>query len=131
MLADTRMTFGHETNETLRSLLDGRTQLDGSPNDHDDVTPSTEPDAMLDKDESKSEAGKFSSGGFKSSFKPIAPIGQSDDLPGEEDVDGEPMDMEEEDVDGEPMEDLDGEPLEEEGDLDGEPIEEDLDGEPM
>lgn len=129
---DRWMTFGHETNETLRSLLDGRTQLDRSPNDEDDVTPSAAPEAGSQKGESQPEAGRFTSGGFKSSFKPIAPAGGSDSPAAEDDVDGDAMEMDEDDVDGEPMEDLDGEPLAEEVDLDGEPIgDDDLDGEPM
>lgn len=75
----------------------------------------------------------FKSSGFKSSFKPAAPIilEPTPDVDGE-DIDGAPLD-EDVDVDGAPLdedEDLDGEELEEVG-IDGEALDLDLDGQPM
>jgi U2-associated protein SR140 len=78
----------------------------------------------------------FKSSGFKSAFKPAAPIIPE---PSQGDIDGAPLD-EDADVDGAPLdEDVDGAPLEGDEDLDGEELEEvgidgealDLDGQPM
>jgi U2-associated protein SR140 len=83
----------------------------------------------------------FKSSGFKSSFKPAAPVAPTlsegtaiddGDIDGQsmemdtEDIEGEALDH---DVDGEEMEDLDGEALD---GVDGAPMEEeDMDGEPL
>lgn len=85
----------------------------------------------------------FKPSGFKSSFKPAAPVVEpvtdvqsggvdatrpegDGDVDGEElaEVDGEPMD----DVDGAPMDDVDGEEM---GNLDGQALDDDLDGEAL
>jgi U2-associated protein SR140 len=71
----------------------------------------------------------FKSSGFKSSFKPAAPVIAE---PIQEDLDGSPLD-ENEDVDGAPLDDdVDGAPLDADEDLDGEELEEvGIDGEAL
>lgn len=133
-----RIVYTQDVAGELRARLEGKYKqvaLDSEGSDQQDKRPVAQ--------NGNNDMAGFKPSGFKSSFKPAAPIVEPaaepdvGDLDGEqmgEDVDGELIgdeidgeEMEDDDnVDGAPMDDLDGEEM---GDVDGQSLDDDLDGE--
>lgn len=117
--AELRIVFTQDVGDFLRGLLDGSRLLEtaGSKTEQE-VGSRAREKAEREPTEKPLSALGFKASGFKSSFKPLAPVRT------EVEDDGETMEIEmemDEDVDGAAMEDLDGAPLAD--DVDGEPLE--------
>lgn len=125
-----RIVFTQDVGEHLRGLLDGSLKLETEEEKAAEKA-AAEAAVELDKAKREEEPSKFKTSGFKSSFKPMGAASTAPPAPppANDDVDGEPIQVDNEDLDGEAIDDVDGEAMDE--DLDGEAIDEDVDGEAM
>ncbi|THH21332.1 hypothetical protein EW146_g180 [Bondarzewia mesenterica] len=115
------IVFAPDFTAELRQRIEGQTEEEAS-------TPEAAPQ------QEQEHAPAFVSRFKASSFRPAEEAAEAEAPKGASaDVDGEPMDEGSDAIDGEPVDDIDGQPIDEDVDgepLDGEPID-DVDGEPM
>jgi U2-associated protein SR140 len=126
-----RIVFTQDVGEHLRGLLDGSLKLE-TEEEKAAKEAAAETAVRLDKAKREEEPSRFKTSGFKSSFKPMGAASTAPPAPpapADDDVDGEPIQVDNENLDGEAIDDVDGEAMDE--DFDGEAIDEDVDGEAM
>jgi U2-associated protein SR140 len=123
-----RIVFTQDVGEHLRGLLDGSLKLE-TEEEKAAKEAAAETAVRLDKAKREEEPSRFKTSGFKSSFKPMGAASTAPTAPANDEVDGEPIQVDNENLDGEAIDDVDGEAMDE--DFDGEAIDEDVDGEAM